>query len=92
MTVGDLPEEERPGETGERPPAWPDEDLARSLRRALAAGVGLREISNTAAGLAVELAIRDTGGNLQRAAERLAVTDRALQMRRKRKGEGGDRS
>jgi len=87
VTLGDLPEEERPCAATDGAPAWPDAALRRSLRRALARGVGLKEIGNAAADLAVELAVGDADGNLQVAAVRLGVTDRALQMRRKCKEE-----
>ncbi len=43
LTVGDLPEDELPPEGAL--PCWPDEQLASSLRRALAQGMSLREIS-----------------------------------------------
>ncbi len=60
---------------------WPDEDLERSLSNALTTGVSLKEITQTAAETVVRMAIRSEDGNLQRAAGRLGITDRALQMR-----------
>lgn len=45
----------------------------------MALGVGLKEISNAAAETAIDIAVDDTDGNLQRAAQQLGVTDRALQ-------------
>jgi len=81
ITVGDLPEEERPpGFT--QLENWQDEQLTRVVRRALAFGAGLRDIGQGAADAAIDIAVGDEGGNLQRAARRLGVTDRALQMRR----------
>ena len=45
-------------------------------------GMGLKEIGNVATDAAVRVALEEEDGNLRRAAERLGVTDRALQMRR----------
>jgi transcriptional regulator with PAS, ATPase and Fis domain len=45
-------------------------------------GIGMKDIGQAATELAIELALEREGGNLQRAAARLGVTDRALQIRR----------
>ena len=81
VTVGDLPIEERPAMQGE-PNAWCDAAFERSIRQAIALGVGLKDIGRTAENLAVNIAVTDEQGNLQRAAAKLKVTDRALQLRR----------
>lgn len=81
ITVGDIPEEERPLE-GPGPAAWQDESLERSIRRALALGVGLKEIGRAAEETAIRITVGNENGNLQHAARKLGVTDRALQMRR----------
>lgn len=81
ITVGDLPEEERPlvdFAAGE----WCDARFEQAIRRALALGEGLKEISHKATETAIRIALNDEEGNLQRAARKLGVTDRALQMRR----------
>jgi transcriptional regulator with GAF, ATPase, and Fis domain len=81
ITVGDIPEEDRPpAESG--PIEWCDESFDNSIGRALALGVPLKEIGRAAEDAAVRLAVGSEGGNLQRAARRLGVTDRALQLRR----------
>jgi len=80
LTVGDIPEDALPPH--DVAPAWPDEELLSSLRRAVAQGVDLREIGRVAAETSIRLALDAEDGNLQRAARRLGVTDRALQMRR----------
>jgi transcriptional regulator with GAF, ATPase, and Fis domain len=80
VTLGDVPEEERPhGEQAESPAS---DGFDGAVRLALARGLGLKDIGNLAADTAVRLAVDEEGGNLKRAAERLGVTDRALQMRR----------
>ena len=56
--------------------------LDDGVRGALRRGLGLREIGALAAEAAIRIAVDDEGGNLQRAAHRLRVTDRALQLRR----------
>jgi transcriptional regulator with GAF, ATPase, and Fis domain len=80
ITVGDIPEEERPALLGEGD--WCDARFEQAIRQALGAGAGIREIRRVAEDTAVRLAIADEDGNLQRAAQRLGVTDRALQLRR----------
>lgn len=81
ITAGDIPEEDRPLE-GEVSRAWPDVEFERSLSNALATGVTLKEITQSAADTVIRLAIQAEESNLQRAASRLGVTDRALQLRR----------
>jgi transcriptional regulator with GAF, ATPase, and Fis domain len=81
ITVGDIPEDERPGGTSTTAD-WRDAEFERIIRRAMCMGVGLRELSNCAAETAIRIAVGEENGNLQRAACRLGVTARALQMRR----------
>ncbi len=80
ITVGGIPPEELPSATG--PAEWQDEAFVQSIRRALSLGVGLKELGRIATDIAVRLAIAEEQGSLQRAAQRLGVTDRALQIRR----------
>jgi transcriptional regulator with GAF, ATPase, and Fis domain len=81
VTVGDLPEDERPaGELAES--SWRDVAFDTSIRRAIAQGVGLKEIGRLAAESAIRIALDEEQGSLQRAAQKLGVTDRALQMRK----------
>ncbi len=79
VTLGDLPEDERPAEGCG---AWPDAEFEVSIRRALEQGVGLKDIGRLASETAIRAAVNAEEGNLQRAAQRLGVTDRALQMRK----------
>lgn len=81
VTAGEIPEDDRPTE-GDLPQAWPDDDLERSISNALATGASLTQINRVAADTAIRIAVRSEQGNLQRAAARLGITDRALQMRR----------
>jgi transcriptional regulator with GAF, ATPase, and Fis domain len=81
ITAGDIPPEDRPGDD-DLPQPWPDERLDQVIEDAISRGVGLKEISNATAEAAIRLALKSEDGNLQRAARRLGVTDRALQMRR----------
>jgi transcriptional regulator with GAF, ATPase, and Fis domain len=57
-------------------------EIEQIIRRALATGRGLKEIGQTAEDMAVRIAVEDAGGSLQRAAQALGITDRALQLRR----------
>lgn len=80
ITAGCTPKEERPWVEPEIS-KWQDENFERSVRRALSLGVGLKEIGRAAEETAIRIAIEENG-NLQHAARKLGVTDRALQMRR----------
>jgi len=80
ITLGDVPEEERVH--AERAGDWRDERFDASIRLALASGVTLRQLGSAAADAAIRIAIADEEGNVQRAAARLGVTPRALQLRR----------
>ncbi len=89
ITIGQLPEEDRPAlETAD---AWQGVELDRLARHALNAGASLKDIRSTIEDAAIRLAIDDEQGNLQRAACKLGVTDRALQLRRAAQ-RNGDRS
>jgi transcriptional regulator with GAF, ATPase, and Fis domain len=94
ITVGDLPDDEHP--TGA--PAkenWPVPEFERAIAQALSLGIGLKEISQAAADTAARIAVHEENGNLQGAARRLGVTDRALQMRRaarRQHNSGGDQA
>jgi transcriptional regulator with GAF, ATPase, and Fis domain len=81
ITAGDLPEEDRPASCGSAR-VWPDERFERSIAEAIMMGTNLKEISQTTARTAIRIAVDSENGNLQRAAMRLGITDRALQMRR----------
>jgi transcriptional regulator with GAF, ATPase, and Fis domain len=90
VTIGDVPIEERPDCS--RPRGWREGGFEHGIRRAITSGASLREITATAAKTAVEIALDDEQGNLKRAANRLGVTPRALQLRRAgRVGAAGDR-
>lgn len=82
ISVGDIPEEERLPAAREMSEDWRDRGFEHAIRHALANGVTLREISAGAAETAIRLALHDERENVPRAARKLGVTDRALQMRR----------
>jgi transcriptional regulator with GAF, ATPase, and Fis domain len=79
ITIGDVPPEERQAGA----PVWPDPGFAEAIRHALDLGIGLARIGQTAADTAIQLVLEQEGDNNQRAALRLGVTDRTLQLRRK---------
>ena len=81
ITIGDVPVGERPNCSAPSQ-AWTDGGFESAIRHAVDLGVGLREIAQAAAEAAINLALEEEGGNLHRAACRLRVTDRALQLRR----------
>jgi transcriptional regulator with GAF, ATPase, and Fis domain len=81
ISAGDVPEEERPAGGGLEG-AWPDERLEQAIAVAIESGRSLKEIRSATTEAAIRRAMQSEDGNLQRAAKRLGVTDRALQMRR----------
>jgi transcriptional regulator with GAF, ATPase, and Fis domain len=89
ITVGDVPEDERPC-GNDRPDTRGEEGMESAIRSAIAFGVSLKEIERTAGELAEKIVIEEEQGNLQRAAARLGVTDRALQMRRASRRSNGN--
>ena len=88
ITVGAVPEEDRTAAVELLQRDWRDEQFANALRRAIAGGAGLQEIKDQTVEAAIEIALHDVMGNNQRAAMKLGVTDRALQMRRASRREG----
>jgi transcriptional regulator with GAF, ATPase, and Fis domain len=92
ITIGSVPLDERVPAQG-RHPAWPDRNFEGAIEHALALGINLSRISQTSADMAIRLVLEQEGDNNQRAALRLGVTDRALQIRRKaRAGSSGQES
>ncbi|MCI0389312.1 MAG: sigma 54-interacting transcriptional regulator [Acidobacteria bacterium] len=89
ITAGDIPEDERPcGDDELR--AWSGNGLESAIRVAVDSGVNLKEIERAAGQIAERIALEVEEGNLQRAAARLGVTDRALQMRRAARRQNGN--
>src|SRR5262245_34621964 len=84
ITAGNVPEDERPnGEAGDFALAdWRDNGFDDAIHQALSLGIGLKAIGRAAEDAAERIALDEEQGNLQRAASKLGVTDRALQMRR----------
>ena len=80
VTIGDIPSDERPLEEIEGL-AQHEFGIEQSIRRAVASGLGLREISKIVEAMSIRIVIDNEGGNLQRAAKVLNVTDRTLQKR-----------
>lgn len=78
VTIGDIPADERPEEAS--PAGWHKVDFDPVVRQALALGASLRELTGTVKESAIRIAVDQEEGNLQRAARRLGVTDRALQL------------
>jgi transcriptional regulator with GAF, ATPase, and Fis domain len=81
LSIGCIPPEERPvcdlSEKG-----WMDGHFEGPIKRAVHLGAGLKEIGRAAEDVAIRCVTDEEAGNLQRAARRLGVTDRALQLRR----------
>lgn len=80
ITAGDVPEIERP--CGDRSEYSYETELEIAVRSAVTLGASLKEIERAAGNLAEKIVIEEEQGNLQRAAVRLGVSDRALQIRR----------
>jgi transcriptional regulator with GAF, ATPase, and Fis domain len=79
ITIGDVPPDERRSAA----PSWPDGRFADAIRHAVDMGIGLARIGQAASDMAIQLVLEQEGDNNQRAALRLGVTDRTLQLRRK---------
>ncbi|MBL0407385.1 sigma-54-dependent Fis family transcriptional regulator [Microvirga aerilata] len=81
ITLGDVPVDERP-ESGCPISSWRSESFEQAIRRAVDQGVGLKEIGQAAEDLAIRIALEHEHRSVQRAADRLGVTPRTLQLRR----------
>jgi transcriptional regulator with GAF, ATPase, and Fis domain len=80
ITVGDVPPDE--WGDGVAGPERGQPGFVDVVREAVARGLTLREIAAAASDVAVAVALDEENGSLKRAAARLGVTPRALQMRR----------
>ena len=81
ITIGDVPPHERPRQTVPAR-ALVQARFDAAAREAIGLGLGLKEIGQLATDSAIQTALDAEQGNLHRAAQRLDVTDRALQLRR----------
>jgi len=85
ITLGDVPTTDRPMRfvsDEEAMAATHFEAVRRYFKKALESGSKLKDIKEIAADIAIQLALEEMNGSLQQAADRLGVTDRALQIRR----------
>lgn len=80
ITIGSVPPEERPA-TEQENTVWLDLNFESVIRRAVLCSARLKEIGRAAEDIAIRIATEQESGNLQRAASRLGVTDRTLQLR-----------
>ena len=80
ITPGDIPRMDRPAAHA-APSGWQTDHLERAIRDALELGVGLKEIGRAAAETAIRIALEQEDDNVHRAAVRLGLTDRAVQLR-----------
>jgi transcriptional regulator with GAF, ATPase, and Fis domain len=76
ISVGTVPRSVSP------PDRWDGDGFSDAIKMAITSRIGLKDISRAASAAAIRVALEQEDGNLQRAARRLGVTDRALQMRR----------
>ncbi len=88
ITIGDIPEDERLTDQVDITD-WRDKNFEQSIQTAIISGIGLKEIGRAAEDIAERIVLGEEQGNLQRAASRLGVTDRALQMRRAARRQNG---
>jgi transcriptional regulator with GAF, ATPase, and Fis domain len=89
ITAGDIPPNERPS-GGDNSSDRREQNLELAVRSAVASGLSLRDVERAAGELAERIVIEEEQGNLKRAAARLGLTDRALQMRRAARRHNGN--
>ncbi len=80
ITIGCIPEDERPTKSSESSILKLIENWEESIKRAIVSGESLMNIKNIAAYLAIKIAIEMDQGDKQKAAERLNVSLRAVQQ------------
>jgi transcriptional regulator with GAF, ATPase, and Fis domain len=81
IAIGDIPEEDRPRDAIEI--HWVGPEFSDAIRRAVALQIPLKTIGGKAKSLAIRFALDQERGSKQKAAARLAVTDRTIQKRTK---------
>jgi transcriptional regulator with GAF, ATPase, and Fis domain len=81
ISIGYVPQEERPSGPSSTT-LWIDAGFETMIQRAVMMGAGLKEIGRAAEECAIRCATAVEEGSLKRAALRLGVTDRTLQLRR----------
>ena len=81
ITLGNIPPEERPPPQ-QRDGHWLDLPFEQAIQRAVLFGAGLKEIGRAAEDITIRVVSEEEGGSVSRAARRLGVTERALQLRR----------
>lgn len=82
ITVGDIPEADRPRFT-HQDNVLGKEELEQAIKRMLYAGLGLKDLKEIVANVAKDIAIGDENGNLKQAAQKLGCSERILQMHKK---------
>ena len=90
VTIGSIPSDERPAGTQRDKVAWLDSNFEQQIHRAVLFGAGLKEIGRAAEEIAIRYAMTEENGNVHRAACRLGVTDRTLQLRRATRRQADD--
>lgn len=81
ITAGDIPEADRPSSSLDSID-WRDSYFERNIHRALISGANLKDITHAAEEAAERLALEEAEGNVARAAQKLGVNERTLQMHR----------
>jgi transcriptional regulator with GAF, ATPase, and Fis domain len=92
ITVGDIPPAERAAASG-APQDDPLAVLDQAVEAAIAQGLSLRELTGATREAAIRTALNDAEGSVRGAARRLRITERAIQLHRRRwseLGHGGD--
>jgi transcriptional regulator with GAF, ATPase, and Fis domain len=93
ISIGAIPQDDRPvcDAADEQKSAHSYHGLlSNAIQLALQMGSSLKEIGREAEAIAVQQVLQEEGGNLPRAAQRLQVTARALQIREARKRQDGN--
>ena len=81
ITAGDIPRYDRPASIADSGD-WCDEGFERSLKRAVLMGINLKTITDTTVEASENVAIEAEDYNTTRAAQRLGISERTLQMHR----------
>ncbi|HEU4387418.1 MAG TPA: sigma 54-interacting transcriptional regulator, partial [Blastocatellia bacterium] len=91
VTAGDIPPAERPLSAVEHGD-WCDEEFERGIRRAVLMGVNLKSITEVTVETAERLAVEASGDNTTRAAQRLGISERTLQLHRAARRHGSSKN
>jgi transcriptional regulator with GAF, ATPase, and Fis domain len=87
LTIGLLPKEELKSVKSEVENKEYNSLLHQGIHKSILTGIGVKEIKDMVGNIAIKIALGQENGNIQRAALKLGLTDRSIQLWKKMNGD-----